>query len=80
MSSLIVLGFDGIHTADEVLNKARSLQKQNLIDLEDACVVERQSDGKREIGQARMLTREAPGGFAVPCQIEDWKCVVHDLS
>jgi hypothetical protein len=27
MSTLIVLDFDGIHTADEVLNKVRSLQK-----------------------------------------------------
>ena len=44
MSSLVVLGFDGIHTADEVLNKLRPLQKQNLIDLEDACVVERDSE------------------------------------
>jgi uncharacterized membrane protein len=46
MSNLIVLDFDGIHTADEVLNKLRSLQKEQLIDLEDACVVERDKDGK----------------------------------
>ena len=39
MSNLVVFDFDGIHTADEVLNKLRSLQKE-LIDLEDACVVE----------------------------------------
>ena len=31
MSNLIVLDFDGIHTADEVLNKLRSLQKEHLI-------------------------------------------------
>jgi uncharacterized membrane protein len=52
MSTLVVLGFDGIHTADEVLNKARSLQKEHLIDLEDACVVERESDGKAHVKQA----------------------------
>jgi len=46
MSSLVVLGFDGIHTADEVLNKVRPMQKEHLIDLEDACVVERDKDGK----------------------------------
>jgi hypothetical protein len=28
MSSLVVLGFDGLHTADEVLNKRRSLQTE----------------------------------------------------
>ena len=52
MSDLVVLGFDGIHTADEVLNKARSLQKEHLIDLEDACVVEREKDGKVHVKQA----------------------------
>jgi uncharacterized membrane protein len=34
MSNLVVFGFDGIHTADEVLNTLRSLQKDYLIDLE----------------------------------------------
>ena len=52
MSTLIVLDFDGIHTADEVLNKLRSLQKEYLIDLEDSCVVERDKDGKVHIKQA----------------------------
>lgn len=52
MSTLIVLGFDGIHTADEVLNKTRAMQKEKLIDLEDACVVERTADGKVHIKQA----------------------------
>lgn len=56
MSNLVVLGFDGIHTADEVLNKLRSLQNQYLIDLEDACVVERLEDGKIFINQAVNLT------------------------
>lgn len=52
MSSLVVLGFDGIHTADEVLNKIRPMQKEHLIDLEDACVVERDAGGKIHIKQA----------------------------
>ncbi len=56
MSNLIVLGFDGLHTADEVLNKLRSMQKENLIDLEDACVVEREQDGKVHVKQAVNLT------------------------
>src|SRR6516165_5202400 len=64
MSNLIVLDFDGIHTADEVLNKLRSLQKEHLIDLEDACVVERDKDGKIHIKQAVNLTKlgTAAGG------------------
>lgn len=56
MSNLVVLGFDGIHTADEVLNKLRSLQKEHLIDLEDACVVERDDGGKIHVKQAVNLT------------------------
>ena len=56
MSNLMVLGFDGIHTADEVLNKLRSMQKQYLIDLEDACVVEREKNGKINVKQAVNLT------------------------
>lgn len=56
MSNLVVLGFDGIHTADDVLNKLRSLQKEYLIDLEDACVVERDKGGKIYIKQAVNLT------------------------
>jgi uncharacterized membrane protein len=56
MSNLVVFDFDGIHTADEVLNKLRSLQKEYLIDLEDACVVEREKGGKVHIKQAVSLT------------------------
>ena len=64
MSDLVVLGFDGMHTADEVLNKLRSLQKEYLIDLEDACVVEREKGGKVYLKQAVNLTRvgAATGG------------------
>jgi uncharacterized membrane protein len=56
MSDLVILGFDGLHTADEVLNKLRSLQKEYLIDLEDACVVERDKDGKVHLTQAVNMT------------------------
>jgi uncharacterized membrane protein len=56
MSNLVVFDFDGIHTADEVLNKLRSLRKEYLIDFEDACVVEREKDGKIHIKQAVNLT------------------------
>lgn len=56
MSTLVVFDFDGIHTADEVLNKLRSLQKEYLIDLEDSCVVERDKGGKVHIKQAVNLT------------------------
>jgi uncharacterized membrane protein len=57
MSELVVLGFDGIGTADEVLTKLRGLQKEFLIDLEDACVVVHDQAGKVQIKQAVNLTR-----------------------
>ena len=56
MSELVVLGFDGTGTADDVLTKLRALQKEHLIDLEDACVVIRGEDGKVQIKQAINLT------------------------
>ena len=56
MSNLVVFDFDGVHTADEVLNKLRALQKEYLIDLEDACVMEREKGGKVHIKQAVNLT------------------------
>jgi uncharacterized membrane protein len=56
MRNLVVLGFDGLHTADEVQNKLRSMQKEYLIDLEDSCVVERETSGKVYIKQAVNLT------------------------
>jgi uncharacterized membrane protein len=52
MSDLVVLDFDGTGTADEVLTKLRSMQKEHLIDLEDACVVVHTEDGKVQIKQA----------------------------
>lgn len=65
MSNLVVFDFDGVHTADEVLNKLRALQKDYLIDLEDACVVERDQGGKVHIKQAVNLTKvgAAAGGI-----------------
>lgn len=56
MSDLVVLGFDGVGTADEVLTKLRALQKEYLIDLEDACVAIRGQDGKVQVKQAVNLT------------------------
>ena len=57
MSDLIVLDFDGIGTADEVLTKLRSMQKEHLIDLEDACVVVHTEAGKLQVKQAVNLTK-----------------------
>lgn len=56
MSDLVVLDFDGVGTADEVLTKLRSMEKEYLIDLEDACVAVHTESGKIQIKQAVNLT------------------------
>jgi uncharacterized membrane protein len=56
MSDLVVLDFDGVGTADEVLTKLRGLQKEYLLDLEDACVVVHTQTGKVQVKQAVNLT------------------------
>jgi uncharacterized membrane protein len=56
MNDLVVLDFDGVATADDVLTKLRSLQKEHLIDLEDACVVVHTEAGKVQVKQAVNLT------------------------
>jgi uncharacterized membrane protein len=57
MSDLIAVGFKGEDTADQVLNKLQALQKEHLIDLEDACVVVRDQAGQVHLKQAVNLTR-----------------------
>jgi uncharacterized membrane protein len=41
MSDLVAVSFKGEDTAEQVLTKLAALQKEHLIDLEDACVVVR---------------------------------------
>jgi uncharacterized membrane protein len=52
MSDLIVVSFKGEDTADQVLNKLMALQKEHLIDLEDACIVVRDQSGTVRLKQA----------------------------
>jgi len=66
MGQLVVLGFDGMSAAGEVLNKVRSLKAQHLLELEDAVVVERDAEGVVHMKQAVNLTRlgAASGGLS----------------
>ncbi len=64
MGDLVVLDFDGVQTADEVLTKLRAMQKEHLVDLEDACVVIRDEEGKVQIKQAINLTALGASGGA----------------
>ena len=65
MSDLIVVAFDDIHKADEVLLELNKLQKEYLVDLEDAAVVVKDEQGKVKLKQAVNLTAvgAAEGGM-----------------
>ena len=55
MSDLIVLAFDSEDGALQLRDKLLSLQKQQLISLEDAAVVIRRQDGKVKVKQLHSL-------------------------
>jgi len=65
MSHLVVLGFDDLFKADEVLLALRKLQQQHLIDLEDAAVVVRNADGTVHIKQSQPLVAMGAASGAV---------------
>jgi uncharacterized membrane protein len=55
MSELIVAGFDGQFTADQVLLDLLKLEQVHLVDLDDAAVAIRKSDGTIAIRQTSVL-------------------------
>ena len=55
MSDLVVLAFDSEDGAVQMRNKLSQLQKQQIIELEDAAVVVRRQDGKVKVKQAVSL-------------------------
>lgn len=65
MSELIVIGYDNLFQADEVRTKLLKLQRDYLIDLEDAVVAVKAADGKVKLNQYYQLTQAGAigGGF-----------------
>jgi uncharacterized membrane protein len=65
MSELVVVGFDNVTDADRVLSQLARLQKEYLVDLEDAVVAIRAADGKLNLKQSVDLvgTGAAGGGL-----------------
>ena len=61
MSSLVVFTFPTQGGAQEVLGVVKQLQREQLIDLEDAAVVWREPDGKPKVRQATSLV--GPGAW-----------------
>ena len=56
MKELIVLAFDTMDGAKDVRDELYELQKQELLQLDDAAVVVRKEDGHVKVKQARSLT------------------------
>ena len=65
MSDLMVIGFPDEFKADEVLLDLRKLEREYLIDLEDAAIVVRNKDGKVKVRQSQELVTSGAlnGGF-----------------
>jgi uncharacterized membrane protein len=65
MSTLVVIGYNDLHQAEEVRLKLWKLQKDYLIDLEDAVVATKDAQGKIKLHQAVNLTATGAvsGGF-----------------
>lgn len=65
MSTLVVVSYDTEFQAEEVRLKLRKLQKDYLIDLEDAVVATKDAKGKVKLHQAMNLTGAGAlsGGF-----------------
>jgi uncharacterized membrane protein len=65
MSDLVAISFDDEFKADEVVNTLAKLQKAHLIDLEDAAVIVKNSEGKVKLKQTQNLVAAGAvsGGF-----------------
>ncbi len=65
MADLIVIEYDDMHQAEEVRLKLQKMQKEYLIDLEDAVVAVKDQEGKVKLHQIQNLTATGAvsGGF-----------------
>jgi uncharacterized membrane protein len=57
MNTLVVIGYDDLYKAEEVRLKLLRLQKDYLIDLEDAVVAVKGQDGKVKLHQSSSWPR-----------------------
>jgi uncharacterized membrane protein len=65
MADLFVLGFPSKEKAEAVMELGRDLQKQELLDLEDAALVWRTADGKIKVQQSYSPTAAGATGGAL---------------
>jgi uncharacterized membrane protein len=65
MSTFVVVGYDDPYKAEEIRLKLRKLQREHLLDLEDAVVAVKDEKGKVRLHQSVNLTADGAmsGGF-----------------
>jgi uncharacterized membrane protein len=64
MAELIVVGFQGIHRASEVLDQVQMLEESWTINLRDAVAVYRTKDGRLRVDQSVLPTSKEGAGWA----------------
>jgi uncharacterized membrane protein len=62
MSDLVAIAYPDLATAEEVAGNLREAQTAHLIELEDACLVEHQTNGKIKLHQASLTGAAAASG------------------
>jgi uncharacterized membrane protein len=60
VTNLIVLAFDSEAGAKQMINRVDSLQKMQILQLDDAATVVRNADGKAKVTQAHSLVGAGP--------------------
>ena len=56
MTNLVVIAFDDMHKAEEMRLKLLKMQKEYLVDLEDAAIAVNDDNGKIKLHQIHNLT------------------------
>ena len=62
MGSLVVVGFPGVEEAEQVRRELIDIQREQLIAIDDAVVLDHDSEGKVHLRQAINLTAAGAGG------------------
>lgn len=65
MSNLVAISYPDVNTANLVRDRLFQMQKENLITLEDAAVVERKQDGKIKLHQVNSTVGVGAAGGAL---------------
>jgi uncharacterized membrane protein len=72
MAELVCVAFDHIGTADDALNELQTLHRENVVEIADACVVIRRSEGGLRLKQTVNLMTGGVVGGAILGSLWGW--------